>query len=150
MMEHKENHDSDVTDAVKSQTLHEINSSDNSPPNLLGQPVESNSPDSSSSQSNIVLSPTTSRIQSALCILCQALLPTAKPAKPCVKCHSVTYCSRECQKADFKRHKKSCATAAQAYAHEANFRMESRGSGSASRGGREGHRGGIQKWQYDT
>ena len=36
MMEHKENRDSDVTDAVKPQTLLEINSSDNPPPDLLG------------------------------------------------------------------------------------------------------------------
>ncbi|KUJ06811.1 uncharacterized protein LY89DRAFT_790195 [Mollisia scopiformis] len=64
--------------------------------------------------------------------------------KECIKCHSVTYCSKDCQKADFKNHKKVCAKMAQEYAKNADFKMASRTAPS------EGHRGGLQKWQFDT
>ncbi|KAL6718952.1 hypothetical protein ACLMJK_003187 [Lecanora helva] len=37
-----------------------------------------------------------------------------KPLKHCAKCHHQTYCSRECQTADWKAHKKSCASTNQA------------------------------------
>ncbi|KAJ5052027.1 uncharacterized protein L3040_001787 [Drepanopeziza brunnea f. sp. 'multigermtubi'] len=68
-----------------------------------------------------------------------------KPLKPCTKCQSVRYCSRDCQKADFKRHKRECARAAQVYAQRADIRMAVPG-----RAPREGFRGGLQKWQFDT
>jgi len=71
--------------------------------------------------------------------------PEEKPLKPCVKCHSVQYCSRDCQKGDFKQHKKICASAAQAYAQNADLKIA-----SAPRVPKEGHRGGLQKWQFDT
>ena len=68
-----------------------------------------------------------------------------KPLKPCSKCQSAHYCSRECQKADFKKHKKVCAEKAQIYAMGADLKM------SAPRAPKkEGHRGGLQKWQFDT
>ena len=38
----------------------------------------------------------------------QSQLPV--PLKKCAKCHSSAYCSRECQKADWKEHKKVCKT----------------------------------------
>ncbi|KAF2811550.1 uncharacterized protein BDZ99DRAFT_372266, partial [Mytilinidion resinicola] len=65
--------------------------------------------------------------------------------KDCTKCHSVSYCGRDCQKADMKKHKKVCAAAAQAYAQTANVRpVTSRAPP------KEGFRGGLQKWQFDT
>jgi len=68
-----------------------------------------------------------------------------KPLKPCTKCQTVRYCSRDCQKKDFKVHKKICAAAAQIYAQNANLKP------AAPRAPKkEGHRGGLQKWQFDT
>ncbi|CAN0478200.1 unnamed protein product, partial [Ectocarpus sp. 8 AP-2014] len=29
--------------------------------------------------------------------------------KRCSQCHAVGYCSRECQKADWKKHRKACS-----------------------------------------
>lgn len=68
-----------------------------------------------------------------------------QPLKPCNKCHSVQYCDRDCQKADFKQHKKECAKEAQIYARNANVNMA-----TSSRPPKDGHRGGLQKWQFDT
>jgi hypothetical protein len=68
-----------------------------------------------------------------------------KPLKPCAKCQTVRYCSRDCQKKDFKVHKKICAAAAQIYAQNANLKP------AAPRvPKKDGHRGGLQKWQFDT
>ncbi|KAE9373629.1 hypothetical protein N431DRAFT_438855 [Stipitochalara longipes BDJ] len=67
------------------------------------------------------------------------------PLKPCAKCQTIRYCSRDCQKKDWKLHKKVCATAAQIYAQNANLKP------AAPRAPKkEGHRGGLQKWQFDT
>jgi hypothetical protein len=68
-----------------------------------------------------------------------------KPLKPCSKCQSVNYCSRDCQKLGWKQHKKTCATAAQIYAQTANLKMA-----APSVPKKDGHRGGLQKWQFDT
>jgi len=52
------------------------------------------------------------------CAHCQKLEPpqasTGTPGylKQCAKCRSVLYCSRDCQKVDWKRHKKHCGTRA--------------------------------------
>ena len=43
----------------------------------------------------------------AACKKPQADLP--EPLKQCAKCHTQRYCSRDCQKADWKTHKKVCA-----------------------------------------
>ncbi len=68
-----------------------------------------------------------------------------KPLKPCAKCQTVRYCSRDCQKKDFKVHKKICAAAAQIYAKNANLKPVAPRVPK-----KEGHRGGLQKWQFDT
>ncbi|SZF05225.1 unnamed protein product [Blumeria hordei] len=82
------------------------------------------------------------------CARCHTPYPVDKAAKPCAKCQSVSYCSRECQKADFRNHKKMCAAAAQAYASRTDFRMETRGSNNKNV--KDGFRAGLQKWQFDT
>ncbi|KAF1915380.1 hypothetical protein BDU57DRAFT_433192, partial [Ampelomyces quisqualis] len=64
--------------------------------------------------------------------------------KQCLKCHSATYCSRECQKAHFKAHKKVCAALAQQYVQANEPKMASRSSGGGKGGARER---GLQKWQ---
>ncbi|KAH7391651.1 hypothetical protein BKA64DRAFT_725208 [Cadophora sp. MPI-SDFR-AT-0126] len=71
--------------------------------------------------------------------------PETKPLKPCTKCQSVQYCSKECQKADFKNHKKDCAKKAQIYAQTADIKLA-----APSRAPKDGFRGGLQKWQFDT
>ena len=72
--------------------------------------------------------------------------PEEKPLKPCAKCKSVNYCTRDCLKADFKVHKKVCAKLSAEYAKTADFKMVSRTVPAK----KEGHRGGLQKWQFDT
>jgi hypothetical protein len=49
-------------------------------------------------------------------------------------------------KNDFKTHKKVCAALAQEYSKTADLKMES----SGARAVKENHRGGLQKWQFDT
>ena len=65
--------------------------------------------------------------------------------KPCISCKSVRYCSRDCKKADTKTHKKVCASLAQEYMKTADVKMASRSAPV-----KEAHRGGLQKWQFDT
>ncbi|KAK8062134.1 hypothetical protein PG997_014231 [Apiospora hydei] len=65
--------------------------------------------------------------------------------KPCITCKSVLYCSRDCKKAHLKQHKKVCAKLAQEYAKTADVKMASRSAPKA-----DTHRGGLQKWQFDT
>jgi hypothetical protein len=72
--------------------------------------------------------------------------PEKKPFKPCPKCQTVRYCSRDCQKSGWKQHKKTCASAAQIYAQTADLKPA-----SAPRvPKKDAHRGGLQKWQFDT
>ncbi|CAK4034945.1 HIT MYND zinc finger [Lecanosticta acicola] len=72
--------------------------------------------------------------------------PEANPGlKPCIMCKSVLYCSRDCKKADTKKHKKVCASLAQEYARTHEVKMASRAPPKA-----DTHRGGLQKWQFDT
>ncbi|KAK6815629.1 hypothetical protein PG987_016633 [Apiospora arundinis] len=65
--------------------------------------------------------------------------------KPCIVCKSVLYCSRDCKKAHLKQHKKVCAKLAQEYSKTADIKMASRAAPKA-----DTHRGGLQKWQFDT
>ncbi|KAL9628591.1 MAG: hypothetical protein Q9164_007211 [Protoblastenia rupestris] len=39
---------------------------------------------------------------------CDEVEPPWEPYKKCAKCHTQKYCSRECQRADWKAHKKIC------------------------------------------
>lgn len=65
--------------------------------------------------------------------------------KPCISCKSVQYCSRDCKKADTKAHKKVCASLAQEYMKTADIKMASKQAPT-----KDAHRGGLQKWQFDT
>ncbi|CAA9962656.1 hypothetical protein P3342_002375 [Pyrenophora teres f. teres] len=67
--------------------------------------------------------------------------------KQCIKCHSVNYCNKDCQKSHFKTHKKACPILAQEYVKLHEPKMASRSSGVAKGEGRER---GLQKWQFDT
>lgn len=67
--------------------------------------------------------------------------------KECIKCHSVSYCNKECQKAHFKAHKKACPILAQEYVKLHEPKMASRASGAAKGGTRER---GLQKWQVSV
>lgn len=52
------------------------------------------------------------------CTTCKAAQPAdllLPRHKLCARCHTTTYCSVECQKADWKRHKKVCASNADAW-----------------------------------
>lgn len=63
--------------------------------------------------------------------------------KQCLKCHSVSYCNKDCQKANFKVHKKVCASLAQEYTKAHEPKMASRSTAS-TKGARDR---GLQKWQ---
>ena len=43
-----------------------------------------------------------------LCVACRAFIPIETRKKFCSGCNIAAYCCRECQKADWKRHKKVC------------------------------------------
>jgi len=65
--------------------------------------------------------------------------------KPCLTCKSVSYCSRDCKKADAKAHKTVCAKAAQEYMKTADIKMASKAPPKSS-----GRDTGFKKWQFDT
>lgn len=49
----------------------------------------------------------------AACTVCKKpQSELANPLKRCAKCHTKSYCSRDCQKADWPRHKRECTSAA--------------------------------------
>ncbi|KAF1967870.1 hypothetical protein BU23DRAFT_282499 [Bimuria novae-zelandiae CBS 107.79] len=100
------------------------------------QPSSSTANPSSSSSSTEPSPPTPS------CASCAA---TPSSLKQCLKCHSVAYCNRECQKAHFKTHKKECAQLAQEWVKEHQPKMASRAPPRESGKGK-----GIGKWEYDT
>ncbi|RKF78440.1 putative mynd domain [Golovinomyces cichoracearum] len=104
------------------------------------------------SSENSELYQTTSTSSSSLpiarCCNCSSQSLENRPLKPCIKCQSVAYCSRDCQKMDYKNHKKSCAAAAQVYASGANFRTENRTN--LNKNSKEKFTRGLQKWQFDT
>lgn len=60
-------------------------------------------------------------------------------------CKSVLYCGRDCKKANAKQHKKVCASLAQEYSKTTDIKVASRAPPKAN-----AHRGGLQKWQFDT
>jgi hypothetical protein len=75
------------------------------------------------------------------CAQCSKTAETAL-LKQCLKCHSVWYCGKDCQKAHFKTHKKVCAGLAQEYSKANEPKMASR---APARGGDRDR--GLQKWQ---
>ncbi|KAI9879369.1 MAG: hypothetical protein M1830_008667, partial [Pleopsidium flavum] len=46
---------------------------------------------------------------SSSCAACHKTGSSSHPLKLCAKCRKTTYCSRDCQKADWKTHKKDCS-----------------------------------------
>ncbi|KAF1949232.1 hypothetical protein CC80DRAFT_279229 [Byssothecium circinans] len=92
-------------------------------------------PEASSSSSQPESPPT-------ICAQCQA---SPSSLKQCNKCKSISYCSKECQKAHYKMHKKECAKLAQAYVETHEPKMASRAPPKV------GDRNtGYKKWQFDT
>lgn len=80
------------------------------------------------------------------CSHCSFLSTSEEGLKPCTKCHTAVYCSRDCVKAAWKTHKKTCASEAQIYA----LTTDAKPASAPRVPKREGHRGGLQKWQFDT
>lgn len=76
---------------------------------------------------------------------CAQCAATPESLKQCIKCHSVSYCNRDCQKAHFKTHKKECAALAQAYVQEHAPKMASRAPPRESGKGK-----GIGKWEVSN
>ena len=81
------------------------------------------------------------------CTNCHALENADQQLKPCTKCQTTLYCSRDCQKAGWKYHKKECPSLAQIYAqtHEPKMAVTRAPPKSTGRGGKS-----IGKWEYDT
>ncbi|KAJ4351342.1 uncharacterized protein N0V89_006682 [Didymosphaeria variabile] len=79
---------------------------------------------------------------SPVCAQCSA---QPDSLKQCIKCHSVSYCNRECQKAHFKTHKKECASLAQEYVKTHEPKMASRAPPRES-----GKNKGIGKWEVSV
>ncbi|KAH7087636.1 hypothetical protein FB567DRAFT_525393 [Paraphoma chrysanthemicola] len=100
-------------------------------------------PTSAATETSPAKSSTTASTQPQTCAQCAKSPDTLKQ---CLKCHSVSYCGKDCQKAHFKSHKKVCASLAQEYVKANEPKMASRSSTSA-RGARDK---GLQKWQFDT
>ncbi|OCT45633.1 putative MYND domain protein [Cladophialophora carrionii] len=48
------------------------------------------------------------------CAACRKPATDSAPLKRCAKCHTTKYCSQDCQKDDWKHHKKSCSRLAAA------------------------------------
>lgn len=81
------------------------------------------------------------------CANCHTRETTDVPLKPCNKCQTSPYCSRDCQKVDWKRHKKECPLLAQTYAqtHEPKMAITRAPPKNTGKGGKS-----IGKWEYDT
>lgn len=61
---------------------------------------------------------------------CEACGKTDVPLKQCAKCKSVQYCNRDCQKGDWKTHKRTCTFLAAAIGTEASEPSRSKRSDS--------------------
>ena len=88
-----------------------------------------------------------SMTQQDQCASCHALESVDRQLKPCNKCQTTLYCSRDCQKTGWKHHKKECPSLAQSYAqtHEPKMAVARAPPKSTGRGGKS-----IGKWEYDT
>src|ERR1700722_699937 len=62
--------------------------------------------------------PQTSSTSPPSCSTCHKLQPELPhPLKRCAKCQTTLYCSRECQKDDWKNHKRICSSQAASHQH---------------------------------
>lgn len=64
------------------------------------------------------------------CLNCNKSRAETGSMKQCSKCKSARYCSRDCQKADWKQHKRNCARLAQAAAETQPAESNNTASGS--------------------
>ncbi|KAF2743521.1 hypothetical protein M011DRAFT_471277 [Sporormia fimetaria CBS 119925] len=83
--------------------------------------------------------------QAEVCAQCNKAPGEGQALKPCKKCHSMFYCSKECEKAHAKTHKKECAKLANEYAKTHVPKMASRAPPKIGE-----RNAGYQKWQFDT
>ncbi|KAF2015579.1 hypothetical protein BU24DRAFT_180765 [Aaosphaeria arxii CBS 175.79] len=108
----------------------------------MAEPSSSTSAENTNTVESQDSSSTSAPVVQPSCAQCKK---TPDSLKQCLKCHSVSYCNRDCQKAHFKTHKKECAALAQEYVKTHEPKMASRApprTGEARRG--------IGKWEYDT
>lgn len=104
-------------------------------PKTMADP--SSTPTASSSSST--QPPPATPAQQETCAQCSKSPSTLKQ---CLKCHSVAYCNKDCQKAHFKTHKKVCAGLAQEYVKNHEPKMASRAPAR-----NDARDKGLQKWQ---
>ena len=127
------NQDSNMSDSVADEISSSSTATETEgPPGTYHRPVK----DRTNTKSNHLL-------DSKMCDNCNKT--TQSSLKPCIKCHAAAYCSRDCQKADMKNHKKVCAAAAQVYAQTADLKPA-----TVRAPPKEGYRAGLRKWQFDT
>ncbi|KAH9878259.1 hypothetical protein J1614_003476 [Plenodomus biglobosus] len=106
---------------------------------MANDSANSNASSSSTNEQPPTQSTSANPSQQGACAQCDRILESLKQ---CLKCHSVSYCNKDCQKANFKTHKKVCAGLAQEYTKTHEPKMATKAPPRNDARDR-----GLQKWQ---